>query len=274
MLDPKERFSSRVDDYVRYRPGYPAALYAWLAAEARLDAGSVVVDVGSGTGILSRGLLESGSARVVAVEPNAAMRAAAERSLAGHPRFESVDASAEATGLPDASADLVIAAQAFHWFDPPRASAEFARILRPTGLVALVWNQRSDSPQNRDYLAMLERFAPEYALVRESERSSEAKMRAFFAPAAVEMKVFENAQRLDEAGFIGRLLSSSYAPQAGHPSHAPMLARAAEIFRAHAAGGLATIDYRTVVWHGRLHSIDGHDPRRGEGEPPSRKDGK
>src|SRR5580704_17335722 len=150
MVDPKERFSSRVDDYVRYRPGYPAALYAWLAAEGRLDAGSVVVDVGSGTGILSRGLLESGGARVVGVEPNAAMRAAAERSLAGQPRFESVDASAEATGLPAASADLVIAAQAFHWFDPPRARVEFARILRPSGLVALVWNQRSDSPQNRD----------------------------------------------------------------------------------------------------------------------------
>ena len=251
MIDPRERFTSRVEDYVRYRPGYPATLFEMLAAQGRLGAGSVAVDVGSGTGILSRGLLESG-ARVVGIEPNAAMRAAAEKDLAAHPRFESVDASAEATGLPDASADLVVAGQAFHWFDPARARAEFARILRPASLVALVWNQRRDSPQNREYIEMLERFAPDYALVRESERSSEPKMRAFFAPASPRMAVFENEQRLDEAGYIGRLLSSSYAPPAGHPAHAPIVARAAEIFRAHAHDGLVIVPYDTVVWYGAL----------------------
>ncbi len=251
--DPKERFSSRVDDYVRYRPGYPAALFETLDALGCSRPGGVVVDVGSGTGILSRGLLDSGhGARVVAVEPNAAMRAAAEGALAGRPLFESVDASAEATGLPDASADLVIAAQAFHWFDAPRARVEFARILRPSGLVALVWNQRQDSPQNRDYLEMLERFAPDYALVRESERSSEAKMRAFFAPVSPTLTVFDNEQRLDEAGFRGRLLSSSYAPLQGHPMHGPLLARAGEIFRQHSRGGLVSIEYDTRLWHGRL----------------------
>jgi ubiquinone/menaquinone biosynthesis C-methylase UbiE len=252
MVDSKERFSSRVDDYVRYRPGYPAPLFAMIAAQGCLDPGRVVIDVGSGTGILSRGLLDAGGARVVAVEPNAAMRAAAERTLAGHPRFESVDATAEATGLAPASADLVIAAQAFHWFDAPRARAEFARILVPDGVVALVWNQRKDTPLNREYLEMLERFAPDYALVRESERSSEDKMRAFFAPASPRMAMFDNEQRLDEAGFAGRLLSSSYAPQTGHPLHAPMRARASEIFRAHARGGFVTIPYDTIVWHGRL----------------------
>ena len=252
-MDPKERFSNRVDDYVRYRPGYPAALFEWLAVQGVLGAGSRVVDVGSGTGIFSRALLEAGGGpRVVGIEPNAAMRAAAEKSLAGHPRFESVDASAEATGLADASADLVIAAQAFHWFDPPRARVEFARILRPAGLVALVWNHRRDSPQNRDYLEMLERFAPEYALVRESDRSNEAKMRAFFAPAAPRLAVFDNEQRLDEAGYIGRLLSSSYAPPAGHPLHAPIVERAREIFRAHSPEGWVTIEYDTLVWYGRL----------------------
>jgi ubiquinone/menaquinone biosynthesis C-methylase UbiE len=250
-LDPKERFSIRVDDYVRYRPGYPAALFEMLDTLGCFGAGRVVVDVGSGTGILSRGLLDSGhGARVVAVEPNAAMRAAAEEALAGRALFESVDASAEATGLPDASADLVIAAQAFHWFDPQRARAEFARVLRPSGLVALVWNQRRDSPQNRDYLEMLERFAPDYALVRESERSSEAKMRAFFAPVSPTLATFANEQRLDEAGFRGRLLSSSYAPPQGHPMHGPILARADEIFRQHATGGLVSIEYDTLMWYG------------------------
>jgi ubiquinone/menaquinone biosynthesis C-methylase UbiE len=253
MTDPKERFSSRVDDYVRYRPGYPAALFEWLGAQGCFGAGRVVVDVGSGTGILSRGLLQAGQgARVVAVEPNAAMRAAAEKALAGHPLFESVDASAEATGLPGASVDLVVAAQAFHWFDPSRARVEFARVLRPSGLVALVWNQRRDTPLNRAYLEMLERFAPDYALVRESERSSEDKMRAFFAPVAPRVETFGNEQRLDEAGFEGRLLSSSYAPPRGHPMHVPILVRAGEIFREHSQGGLVTIAYDTIVWYGRL----------------------
>jgi ubiquinone/menaquinone biosynthesis C-methylase UbiE len=252
-VDPKERFSSRVDDYVRYRPGYPAALFEWLDAQGCFGPGRVVVDVGSGTGILSRALLEGGrGARVVAVEPNAAMRAAAEKALAARDRFESVDGSAEATGLPDASADLVIAAQAFHWFDAPRARVEFARVLRPSSLVALVWNQRRDNPQNRDYLEMLERFAPDYAHVRESERSSEAKMRAFFAPVAPAVVTFDNEQRLDEAGFRGRLLSSSYAPPRGHPLHAPILERADEIFRRYAQGERVSIAYDTIVWYGRL----------------------
>ncbi len=252
MTDPKERFSNRVDDYVRSRPGYPAALFELLAERGCLDAGSLAVDVGSGTGILTRGLLAAGEARVVAIEPNAPMRAAAEKALAGDPRFESVDASAETTGLPDACADLVIAAQAFHWFDPARTRVEFARILKPTGLLALVWNQRSDSPQNREYLEMLERFAPDYALVRESERSSEPKIRSFFAPATPRLEVFANEQRLDAAGFEGRLLSSSYAPTAGHPLHAPIVARAAEIFRKYAREGLVTIAYDTLVWYGGL----------------------
>jgi SAM-dependent methyltransferase len=197
-------------------------------------------------------LLDSGAARVVGVEPNAAMRAAAEAALAGHPRFQSIDGSAEATGLAAASADLVIAAQAFHWFDAPRTRVEFARILVPGGLVALVWNQRSDSPMNREYLDMLDRFAPDYTNVRESDRSSEDKMRAFFAPVSPEVAAFKNEQQLDEAGFAGRLLSSSYAPPEGHPLHAPMLSRVHEIFHAHAQDGLVTVPYDTIVWYGRL----------------------
>jgi SAM-dependent methyltransferase len=252
MIDPKERFSNRVDDYVRYRPGYPAALFAMLASEGRLDATSVVVDVGAGTGILTRGLLDSTVARVVGVEPNAPMREAARKVLGGHPRFESIDASAEATGLPAASADLVIAAQAFHWFEPQRARAEFVRILRPRGIVALVWNQRRDSPLDRDYVEMLERLAPEYPGVWESQRSSEPRMNAFFAPCAARSARFDNQQTLDGPGFRGRLLSSSYAPPAGHPMHSAILIRADEIFRAHARDGLVTIEYDTVVWYGRL----------------------
>ncbi len=216
-----------------------------------LGPGRSVADVGSGTGILTTLLLATG-ARVAGVEPNAAMRVAAERALAGEPRFESRGGSAESTGLPGASIDLVTAAQAFHWFEPLATRAEFARILRPAGRVALVWNQRKDTPLNRDYEAMLERHAPDYRNVRERDRAAEPKIRAFFAPAHAQLETFANAQRFDEAGSRGRLSSSSYAPTPGSPLYGPILSELASIFRTHAHGGLVMVEYETVLWHGQL----------------------
>lgn len=251
MLDPKERFSDRVDDYVRYRPDYPRPFLELLMKECGLGMGRVVADVGSGTGMLTRLLLESG-AQVIGVEPNAAMRAAAEQALGREPRFRSVDGSAEATRLPDASVDLITAAQAFHWFDTVRARSEFSRILMARGWVALAWNQRKDSSFNRDYVAMLEQYAPDYSEVRARDRDAEAKMCAFFAPASPRVARFDNEQDLDRPGLRGRLLSSSYAPRGGHPLHAPMLARLDEIFAAHAHEGRVTIAYDTAVWYGQL----------------------
>jgi SAM-dependent methyltransferase len=249
--DPKARFTDRVDDYVRYRPGYPGDVIDLLVRECGLGPASVVADVGSGTGILSKLLLTTG-ARVVGVEPNAAMRAAAERDLGESPRFQSVDGSAEATGLEPASVDLVTAAQAFHWFDPVRTRAELARILHSPGFAALVWNDRASTPFNDDYEVMLDRFAPDYASVRERDRSPEPKMRAFFAPAEVRRASFPNRQVFDEAGLRGRLMSSSYAPQPGHPMYEPILARLAELFAIHARGGQLELRYETVIYWGRL----------------------
>jgi SAM-dependent methyltransferase len=254
VRDPKERFSDRVDDYVRFRPGYPPALFELLSRECGLGPGCTVADVGSGTGILTRGLLAAG-ARVVGIEPNAAMRAAAEAAIGQDPRFESVDASAEATPLATASVDLVTAAQAFHWFDPARTRVELSRILRPSrarASVALIWNQRKDSPFNADYEAMLERFAPEYGQVCERNRAAEPKLRAFFAPEVPEVARFDHEQRFDAAGLRGRLMSSSYAPRAGDPLHAPMLRRLDAIFAAHEREGHVAFVYETLVWYGRL----------------------
>lgn len=139
MTNPTERFTSRVENYVKYRPSYPAEIVPFLAEKAGLASESTIVDVGSGTGISSALFLDHGY-RVVGVEPNGAMRAAAERMLGENPRFTSINATAEATTLPDDSADLIIAGQAFHWFDQARARAEFARILKPNGMVALMWS--------------------------------------------------------------------------------------------------------------------------------------
>jgi SAM-dependent methyltransferase len=251
VTDPKERFSNRVDDYVRYRPSYPGVAIDLLRRVANLGPSAVVADVGSGTGIFSALLLRTG-ARVIGIEPNAAMRAAAERMLSAEPRFESREGSAEATGLADTSVVLVTAAQAFHWFEPQRTRREFARILAPDGWAALVWNQRKDTPFNRDYEAMLDRFAPDYANVRERDRAAESRIRAFFAPSPVDFEVFDNAQCFDEVGLRGRLTSSSYAPPKGHPVHEPIMAELASIFRTHARDGHVVVSYETVVWYGHL----------------------
>jgi SAM-dependent methyltransferase len=251
MIDPKERFSDRVDDYARYRPGYPGQLLDLFTKVCGLGPGRVAADVGAGTGILTRMLLESG-ARAIAVEPNAAMRRAAEEALGGQERCESVDGSAEETRLASASLDLIVAGQAFHWFDPVRTRAEFSRVLKPGGWVVLAWNRRRDDPLGRDYEDLLERFAPDYAYVRTRDRASEPNLHAFFAPQVPMAVKFDNEQRLDEAGLRGRLLSSSYVPRPGHPLYEPMMERLAEIFRRHAQGGRVTLSYDTEVWYGRL----------------------
>ena len=254
MTDPKDRFTDCVDDYVRYRPTYPPALLELITRKCGLGAGRVAADIGSGTGILSRLLLQSGG-RVVGVEPNGAMRAAAEAALSTDARFESVDASAEETGLPDASVDVIACAQAFHWFDPVRSRAEFGRILKPGGWVVLAWNRRKDTPLGRDYEDLLERFAPEYAQVRTREHAAEPGLVALFAPLPPNFVRFDHAQLLDEADLRGRLLSSSYVPQKGHALFEPMLRRLGEIFGAHEQGGVVRLAYDTLVWYGRLSSL-------------------
>jgi SAM-dependent methyltransferase len=249
MRDPRDRFSDRVDDYVRCRPGYPQGLVELLMRKCGLAADRVVVDLGSGTGILSAMLLGSG-ARVIGVEPNAAMRTAAEERFVDEPRFESVDGSAEATGLPDGSADLATVGQAFHWFDPVRTRAELRRVLRPPGWVALVWNMRSSTPFNDAYEAMLEELAPDYPAVRARDRAADGTVHAFFAPYEPSVERFPNAQRFDEAGLRGRLMSSSYAPKPGQPQHEPLMRRMREIFATHARDGHVELVYDTVAYVG------------------------
>src|SRR5437870_2796600 len=140
-LRPKERFSRRVENYVKYRPGYPGAVLDWLRQHCGLTADWVIADIGSGTGFLAELFLKNGN-RVFGTEPNSEMRAAGETLLKKYSRFVSVDGSAEATGLDSSSVDLITAGQAFHWFDRPRARQEFERILKPGGWAALVWNER------------------------------------------------------------------------------------------------------------------------------------
>jgi SAM-dependent methyltransferase len=245
MKDNTTRFSDRVEDYVKYRPHYPAAILAHLAHIYGFDAGWTVADIGSGTGI-STGLFLRNGNRVYAVEPNREMRARAETLLGGYPGFVSVDGTAEATGLPDHLARLIVAGQAFHWFDPVKSRREFARIAQPGAVVALVWNERmTDSAFEKDYEALIRQYAGEYKTVNH-RNITDAQIDEFFAPATVRLDHFDNEQLFDLAGLTGRLLSSSYVPKDN-----PEMIKALEaLFARHARDGKVRVGYDTRLYTG------------------------
>jgi SAM-dependent methyltransferase len=251
-LDSTTRFSDRVDDYVRYRPDYPPALLEWLQREQGVDAGWRVADVGAGTGISSKMLLDAGY-RVTAVEPNAPMRLAAKSWLKSYETFSAVDGMADSTGLPDASVDLVTVAQAFHWFDEQATRREFARILRPRGLAAIWWNSRRLTGTRflEGYEKLLLDYGTDYVSVAE-RYADDAQMRVWFGEGYRGSASFEHAQRLDFDALRGRLMSSSYVPKEGHPKHTPMLRALRELFDTCAEAGTISFDYDTRVYAGHL----------------------
>ena len=251
---PTARFSDRVENYVRYRPGYPPEVVDLLRAECGLRPSHIVADIASGTGMFTRLLLENGNS-VFAVEPNTEMREMGIRqleSLESSARLVSVAGTAEETTLRSASVDFVTAAQAAHWFDLPRARAEFARILKPEGWCVLIWNERrtATTPFLRDYEQLLLTYGTDYKEVRH-ERTT-AMIHEFFAPALCEERVFDLRQQFDCEGTAGRLLSSSYAALEGHPSHAPMMQELQRILCAHATDGKVEFRYNTRVYYGHL----------------------
>jgi SAM-dependent methyltransferase len=249
--DPTERFSTRVADYIRYRPSYPEALLAWLARECGLTPRARIADVGSGTGILADLFLRYGC-HVDGVEPNADMRAAGERQLAGEPAFHSVDGRAEATTLPGASVDFVTAGQAYHWFDPEATRAEFRRILKPPGWVVLVWNERLVTGGFlTGYEALLQRLSSDYGRV-DHRRIDAAEITRFFTHQAWRTATFPNHQDFDRTGLRGRLLSSSYAPLPGSPGYRPMMEELEALFAAYQQAGQVKVIYETKVYAGQL----------------------
>ena len=250
---PTERFSNRVADYVRYRPGYPPALLDWLHRDIGIPATTPVADIGAGTGISTRLFLDAGHP-VIAVEPNVAMRAAAENWLAaGHPQLAFVAGTAEATTLGDASVGLVSAAQAFHWFDTEALRPEWRRILRPGGMALVYWNSRllDSSPFLSAYEQLLLDYGTDYGAVAERYQD-DATMRAWFGDGLRGQVRLPNTQYLDFDGLRGRLLSSSYAPPAGHPRHAPMLDALRGLFDTHAVDGRVAFEYQTRAFVGTL----------------------
>jgi SAM-dependent methyltransferase len=250
--DSTQRFSNRVDNYVRYRLGYPPEVIHVLKRDAGLKRDHVVADIGSGTGISTKLFLDYGS-MVYGVEPNQAMRSAAEKSFAGNSRFHSVDGTAENTTLAVGSVDVVVAGQAFHWFDRPKTRAEFSRILRSGGYVVLMWNTRRTESTAflRDYEKLICDFASDYRQV-DHRNIDEAKIQSFFAPSQFQYRGLDNKQTLDCAGLIGRLASSSYMPSESHPQYAAMTAAAERLFEQYANSDRVEIDYDLELYFGQL----------------------
>ena len=249
--DTTRRFSDRVANYVRYRPSYPSDLVNALIKDSGIGPGQLVADIGAGTGIFSGLLLEQGL-QVVAVEPNDAMRAAADELLGSFKTYVSAKGQSENTGLADASVDLVTAAQAFHWFEQGPARKEFQRILKPGGRVALVWNERTlGTPFQDDYERVLTDFTEDYATINHTNITSQ-EITEFFFPGKVAEKQFENFQAVDREGLLGRVESASYCPRPGTPGYPIIVAALNQLFDRHQQGGAVTLSYVTRLYLGSL----------------------
>ena len=242
-------------DYVRYRPGYPAALIQLLGVECGLRPDHVAADIGSGTGILAKLFLDNGN-RIFGIEPNEEMRRAGEEYLSRYENFSSIAGSSEATTLLDASVDFIAVAQAFHWFEPVATRREFLRILKPHGWVVVIWNDRrvSETPFGRAYEDLLVRFGTDYARVKEAYPETQ-DMENFSGKENVQRRELPNFQAFDFDGLAGRLRSSSYAPKESDANFAPMMAALRELFDANESFGRVRMDYTTQIYFGRLDAM-------------------
>ena len=246
--DPRERFGSRVENYARFRPGYPDELIDHLLMLLDDAEDSTVADVGSGTGILTLPLLEAGL-EVYAVEPNREMRERAESELSGMPGFHSVAGEAAATGLPDRSVDLITVAQAFHWFAVEDTVREFSRVLRRGGAVALIWNSRRTSGEefHSGYESALKTWCPDYR-VSTHKNHSLVSIGRVFQGWKIHLATFPNSQHLDFEGLKGRVESSSYAPTAGSAQYNGLMKALSELFFRFETEGWIRFDYTTELY--------------------------
>jgi ubiquinone/menaquinone biosynthesis C-methylase UbiE len=250
-MDFTQRFSDRVENYAKFRPNYPEALIRLM--QGRLPAPAMIADIGSGTGILSDQLVEAGYT-VFGVEPNEPMRLEGERRLGKRPGFQSVAGTAEATTLAPGSVEAITCAQSFHWFDRAKTRTEFERVLRVSGMVLLIWNERSSEDLMEEYDRILQESGTEYRRV--SQRNiSDADVAEFFAPAPVERFYFPHAQRLNREAFLGRVLSSSYVPNAGQPGHDIVMKKMGAFFQKHAQSDRLDFPYQTRVYLARLNNV-------------------
>ncbi len=246
-LNPKERFSKRTGNYVKYRPGYPDGVITYLEANGFLRKSSVIADIGSGTGKLSELFLKHGY-EVRAVEPNREMRRAAENIFKTNKGFISFDGSAEAIPLADHWVDLIVVGQAFHWFEAEKAALEFKRILRKGGSIVLIWNNRylSGSGFMRDYEGLLRQYGNDYKKILSIYYGTQ-ELKNLFGGSEIEQVVFDFEQSFDFKGLKGRLESTSYCPPPGTPQHKMIMEKLRGLFNQHAQHNNVKMTYKTEM---------------------------
>lgn len=253
-LNPTTRFSSRVADYVKYRPDYPRGILTILRQKTGLSPDWVIADVGCGTGISCRMFLENGNT-VFGVEPNDDMRTEAEREFTEVKGFRAIKGTAEATSLPEASVDMVVAAQAFHWFDRAGFAAECRRILRPSqgGYVALMWNTRltGTNPFAAEYDQLLLSCGTDYKQVTHRTPTSPEQFQDVFS-APFERVALPNQQVFNFEELCGRVRSSSYTPQPGQAGYDELYAALRRLFDTRQQQGRVAFDYETELYIGRI----------------------
>lgn len=248
MTDHTQRFSDRVEDYIKYRPSYPDEVVQLLEKKLNLIPGKIIADIGSGTGIASFLFLKK-DYTVIGVEPNKEMREAAEKLLSNYANFQSINGSAENTHLPAKSVDLILCAQAFHWFDKEKSKVEFHRILKEDGNIVLVWNSRTDKSDFQiDYEKALNDHLEEYKFVNHRNITDE-EIASFFAPKEMHKVCIDNKQVLDLEGLKGRLRSSSYCPKSGE-THDKLMKNIDQIFDDHQENNHIEFVLETQIYFG------------------------
>lgn len=250
MLKSTERFSDKVENYILYRPGYPPEALETIVDYGKLAEHSILADIGSGTGIFSKALLDAGYT-VHAVEPNDAMRNAAEKLLGHYPNFYSIKGTGEDTTILSGSIDMIVCATAFHWLDLEKAKKEFNRILRPGGKVALIWNIRV---QDGDDFSIAYEMIMKHQQKEDKNNMTEAELACFFT-GEYEVKYFHNEQEFDLKGLIGRSLSSSFSPMSDSGEGQVFMKSLNDLFGKYQVDGKIKVCYKTKVYLGEIEAV-------------------
>ena len=252
QIDSKKRFSDRVEDYVKYRPSYPKEIIIFIEKEGILTKSSIIADVGSGTGLLTQLFLQHGN-KVYGVEPNQEMRNAGEEFLKQYPNFISVAGSSEETTLSDHSVDVITAGQAYHWFDKEKTKKEFSRILKPSAKsnIILIWNTRTENSSfNKELEKFIKKFSTDYEKVSHTE--DQQKKESILFGVRFNKKIFDNSQKLDHDGLLGRLLSASYMLKKEDPKYPVFEKELKELFNKYQKNGHVIIEYETELYYGSV----------------------
>lgn len=248
-----ERFSKTVSNYIKFRPGYPESIIDFMQKHLGMNQDSIIADIGSGTGKLTKLFLEHGNP-TYAVEPNQPMREAAEDILGHYPNFISIDGTSESSNLEHNQIDFIVAAQAFHWFNIPESRKEFLRILKPGGKVLLIWNKRVDTASKlmKGYNNFIETYSTDYQKVN-LRYIDHKDFQLFFGHNAYQLHhIYNNIQHFDLEGLKGRYLSCSYALAESHGAYSEAMQQLEQLFHQNAVDGKIQMVYRTEVYYGDL----------------------